>query len=147
MRKSIDINFLQISKRQKKNLIRGKFICEKETKSSLKECGERCGTSNNNDNYKYIKGSSHIKYKSRFSYKVNANINCKRQNLMYCIICPTYKESYISQEYLLFSTCKTSQQTYTTERTTENPTEDIFGCIYGRKIQNHSLLQKTAKND
>lgn len=39
----------------------------------------RCGMCNNT-NYKYIEGDTHIKFKSGFLFKINANMNSKRQN-------------------------------------------------------------------
>ena len=63
----------------------------------MRECGDkRCGTCSN-DNFKYLESGSHIKFNNGSTFKINADMNCKTQNLIYCITCLSCKENYIGE--------------------------------------------------
>lgn len=83
------------SRRQPPNLKRlltkSKFESE-ETEFKVTKCGDkRCGTC------AYIDEGNSITFKSGTTFRINASMNCKSENLIYCATCPTCKENYIGQ--------------------------------------------------
>ena len=101
MREKLTDNSIINSKRQPKNLkkilTRARFGTDPRRSYEVKTCGDkRCGICSR-DNYIYLQTGSMIAFKNGQSFRVNADMNCKSENLVYCITCPTCKENYIGQ--------------------------------------------------
>lgn len=85
------INSRRQSPNLKRLLTKSKFESE-ETEFKVTKCGDkRCGTC------PYIDEGNSITFKSGTKFRINASMNCKSENLVYCATCPTCKENYIGQ--------------------------------------------------
>jgi hypothetical protein len=85
------INSQRQASNLKKMLTKARFTT-KEDILSVTKCGDpRCSTCS------YIKEENRIQLKSGMEIRAKLPMNCKSQNLIYCAICPTFKEFYIGQ--------------------------------------------------
>ncbi|KAK3102914.1 hypothetical protein FSP39_014923 [Pinctada imbricata] len=89
------------SRRQPQNLKRilskAKFTSVTNTEHTVQTCGDtRCGICSK-DNYNYLETGTTKTFKNGLSFRVNADMNCKSKNLIYCITCPSCNENYIGQ--------------------------------------------------
>ena len=81
----------------KRILSRAKFQSETGRNFKVETCGDsRCGICSR-DNYNYLETASEKTFKNGLVFKVNADMNCKTSNVIYCITCPSCHENYIGQ--------------------------------------------------
>lgn len=97
----IENNTVRDIKRQPKilkALTRVEFKSENETEFLGKESGDtRYGICKKKNKIKYIGSGTHIKFKSGTFFKINADMKCRTQNLIYCITYPISRENYIGK--------------------------------------------------
>ena len=99
MKQLVPGKHLLYSRRQpknlKKHLTRAKFDSTPHM-FSVKPCGDsQCGVCG--QEYNYFEGGSRKILKDGKIFNVNADMNCKTRNLIYCITCVNCKENYIGQ--------------------------------------------------
>ena len=81
----------------KRILSRAKFQSESRRDYKVEKCGDiRCGICSR-DKYNYFETGNSKTFKNGQIFRVNADMNCKSTNVIYCITCPSCHENYIGQ--------------------------------------------------
>ncbi|XP_056012120.1 uncharacterized protein LOC130052095 [Ostrea edulis] len=124
----------------KKLLTRANFSLNKV--KYVKKCGDpRCGTC------EYIEEGDSITFKSGKILKVNANLNCKSENLIYCATCPTCGENYIGQTNKLNARVRVHKQQVKDPSVRNTPCSEHFAECGGGKFKVFPFFKMWTENE